>query len=91
MAFDWLYSCLSGRTQQVKIHHEVFESKIVNFGVPQDSILGPLLFLIYVNDLPSVLTVGKSLTFADDTNIFLSNTCDRKLYQLANNVFSHMQ
>ena len=39
--------------------------------VPQDSILGPLLFLIYVNDLPNVLD---PIMFADDTNLFFSNS-----------------
>lgn len=80
---NWLLSYLSDRYQYVKIDN--FESKIseVEYGVPQGSILGPLLYLIYVND------IGKSvnaniLSFADDTSLYFSDDNVQNLYDTAN-------
>ena len=44
----------------------------INCGVPQGSVLGPLLFLIYSNDIPNCLKHSKCMAFADDTTIFTS-------------------
>ena len=78
LANKWFESYLSNRTQQVQIDG-ILSSNIckVKHGTPQGSILGPLLFLIYINDLPNCLQFSKPLFYADDTNLLLSATlCD---------------
>ena len=64
---DWLRSYLTGRLQFVQIAGECSSHKKVIHGVPQGSVLGPLLFLIYINDLPNSLCSGQPYIFADDT------------------------
>ena len=58
--------------------------KNINVDVPQGSILGPLLFLIYVNDFPQCISRGKTITFADDTNLFFTEKCHNSIFKVAN-------
>ena len=68
---DWFCSYLSNRTQVTMINSSMSHPKPVTVGVPQGSI-GPLLFLIYINDLPECLTHCKSILYADDTLLYYS-------------------
>ena len=63
---DWIRNFLYGRTQEVVIEGKKSKTAPVTSGIPQGSVLGPLLFLIYVNDLPDMLDSNIQL-FADDT------------------------
>ena len=67
--WNWFNSYLSNRMQQVVINDTSSDWCEIKNGVPQGSILGPLLFLIYINDLPLVCKNVEVLLFADDTNI----------------------
>ena len=65
---EWLTSYLSNRFQRVKINTIFSEYLTISSGVPQGSVLGPLLFLIYINDLPAI----NSSLFTDDAKVSLS-------------------
>ena len=75
LTFTWFHSYLVNREQVCCVNRVVSTDKMITFGVPQGSILGPLLFLIYVNDMPNCLDYGVARLFADDTNLtFASRT-----------------
>ena len=71
-AFMWFKSYLSCRYQYVTYNSTESSKKLIKCGVPQGSILGPLLFLVYINDLANVCKTSMPLLFTDDTNIFFS-------------------
>jgi len=73
-SIKWFNSYLSGRCQKVKIGSEESECKPIHSGVPQGSILGPLLFIIFINDLPLVLQNVSADLYADDTTLHKSSS-----------------
>ena len=80
----WLKSYLSNRSLQTEINGNLSPPALINLGVPQGSILGPLLFLIYVNDLPKYLSSGQAIIFADNKNLFFNNVSYTELFKKAN-------
>lgn len=85
-ALKLLSSYLNNRSQYVSVLGEESEPLPVNLGVPQGSVLGPLLFLIYINDIYRCSTLGKFVLFADDTNIFVSAETKEQAYKIANEI-----
>ena len=80
IALDWLKSYLSNRTQFVSCNGAASTEQIISFGVPQGSILGPLLFVVYINDIPELDNLAHFILYADDANIIvIANTIDELL------------
>jgi hypothetical protein len=76
---EWFASYLQNRTQYVDIRGTQSKLEKIKIGVPQGSILGPLLFLIYINDLP-ISTDLETLLFADDTTFIYTHSDLKQLY-----------
>ena len=86
----WFTNYLSNRYQQVKCNGVVSSFLPTKFGVPQGSILGPLLFLIYINDLSRASKLLEFVNFADDSNVFYSNSSYNELFQIVNTELSNI-
>ena len=79
--YAWIKSYLSNRLQYIQIdENSRTEFCVVKCGVPQGSILGPLLFSLYVNDLKNASSILHPIMFADDTNLFYTHSNIQKLF-----------
>ena len=84
-ALDLFKSYLSDRQQFTEIDDTLSDMEYIKCGVPQGSVLGPLLFLIYINDIIESSTLLKFFLFADDTTIFYSCKPNDHTEQILNN------
>ena len=84
MTLVWFRSYLTDRRQRCFVNGQFSNSSFITKGVPQGSIIGPLLFLVYINDLPNCLNEGIPRMFADDTNISFSSNSLSDLEHLIN-------
>ena len=80
----WFKSYLSNRKQFVTINGVSSEENIIQHGVPQGSVLGPLLFLLYINDLHNAIKHCSTIHFADDTSLIIKNKSLKQMKKYLN-------
>jgi len=83
---SWIRSFLSNRTQRVAVEGHISDELPVMSGVPQGSVIGPCLFLTYINDLPDS-TKSNARLFADDTVVYLTIKSQSDSVQLQNDLY----
>ena len=89
-AHKLINSYLSNRKQYTEVLNEKSDELLVQYGVPQGSVLGPLLFLIYINDITNCSTDGEFVMFADDTNIFVQGKNKQAVFEKANKILDSL-
>ena len=88
LALDWIKNYLRNRKQFVIYNNAQSSFRKILMGVPQGSILGPLLFILYINDLPNVSSKLSFNQFADDTSIFIT---EKNLKEMSNLITHQMK
>ena len=83
-SFKWFSSYLSNRKPFIQAGDIKTSYEDIICGATQGSILGPLLFIIYVNDLSDVSKILEPIVFADDTNLFFTHKNIKELFQTVN-------
>ena len=90
IAYEWFKTYLYNRKQHVIIDNAKSDVKVLTHGVPQGSVLGPLLFLLYINDFQNCCNLFDFHIFADDTNIFSTNKSLLDLESIVNANLHHI-
>ena len=91
LPLHWFASYLKDRQQCVSTSGHCFSQRTINIGIPQGAIIEPVLFLLYVNDLPNITSEFLSILHADDTTLLFSNSNYHHLVKLINNELPKIQ
>ena len=90
ICLGWFKSYLIERSQITEVNGMKSDIKITNCGIPQGTVLGPLLFLLYINDITNSTTKSKIKLFADDSNLFVIGDDLATLFDIANSELSDL-
>ena len=82
---EWFRSYLTNRKQYVSYKETGSSIMDITYGVPRGFVLGPLLFIIYANDLPGALIESKCILFVDDTTVYYSSKNITNIFHKINN------
>jgi len=89
MVLEWFKTYLSNRTQQVRFNNQCSKWIKTEYGVPQESVLGPLLFTLYINDIAEFCPEECNIRmFADDILVYVSGEGSAELERKMNTVFT---
>ena len=88
VANNWFESYLKGREQYVSVNGNYSSRKRIKYSVPQGNILGPLLFIIYIIDLPNISQLARYILYADDANIIITGDTIQEVHEKFNTVSS---
>jgi hypothetical protein len=89
-ALQWLKSYLTNRMQCTEVGDTQSELEYIKCGVPQGSVLGPLLFLLYINDIVKASNIFKFILFADDTSLYFSTKNPLIIQEIINHEMSNI-
>ena len=87
---NWFQSYLENRNQYVELQGKSSSKEQVSCGVTQGSILGPILFLIYINDINAALKNSSTVLYADDTVFHISYKCPETIERMMQEEFSEL-
>ena len=85
IVLDWFTNYFSKRKQYVSINNVHSNMLPVAYGVPQGSILGSLLFILFINDITNISKLAELIMFADDANLFFKHANISELFANVNN------